>query len=185
MQSASGSASQCEGGFRNSTDSLDWTPEMCRYVIDKTNVLPGPACNYTLRPHENISNILVTGTARSGTTMLSMLLKSLGYPFSDDNHAPTENGMMSWMLIVKGNPHHFHDAGRSYRFRNMIHLVRDPLKCIVSLRTEIKYWKKNSFLLQYAPGVKVKELDAESETGTYSVLLFFLLSLFVMCLSID
>ena len=164
MQSGLGLASQCESGFRNSTMSLEWTPEVCRYVIEKTNLLPGPACNYTLHSQETISNILVTGTARSGTTMISVLLKSLGYPFSDDNHAPTKNGMMSWMLIVKGSPQHFHDSGRSYRFRNMIHLVRDPLQCIVSLRTEIMYWKKSGFLLQYAPEVKVKELDEQSET---------------------
>lgn len=151
-------------GMRNITTQTEWSKELCDHVIKKTNVVPGPACNYDQPEWEFTSDLLITGTARSGTFMIAKLSKDLGIELSDDNHPP-EAGMIAWQLAVKGSRKHFHAEGRQFRFRNIIHLVRDPLKCIVSLRTELKYWKKGgaSLMDDYVPGVTAKEIAGKTE----------------------
>lgn len=151
-------------GMRNSSALADWNTELCEHVIGKTNLVPGLACKYDQPEWEVTSNLLVTGTARSGSHMISKLSKDLGIELSDDNHSP-QAGMIAWQLAVKGAKKHFHSLGMQFRFRNVIHLVRDPLKCIVSLRTELKYWQKGgaSLSVDYVPGVTAKDIRGRTE----------------------
>ena len=69
---------------------------------------------------------------------MSELLK---FPLSDDNHKPTKFGMVAWSLAYHAPARDFHSRGVRYRFKNIIHVVRDPLHTIRSLRTEFIYWK--------------------------------------------
>lgn len=80
----------------------NWTLSLCLLAHRETRKFPDPAClGYSesypeLKPNpiENRRKILVTGTARSGTTMLAAISSVLGVELSNDAHPPTGNCLM-------------------------------------------------------------------------------------------
>lgn len=80
--------------------------------------------------YTNVTNLLVTGVGRTGTTGMCTLLRTLGIMVSHDNnedcgHYPGPDGSISWYDAFK-------DLKTGRRYKYIIHLVRDPLKTINS-----------------------------------------------------
>ena len=138
---------------RNSSRVEAWSEKLCLQVLKETNYAIPESCYDSGSDKKRLSktpaddyrttNLLVTGIARSGTTFTSKISELLKFPLSDDNHQPTEFGMVAWKLATHVSPHDFHAGGAKYRFKNVIQVVRDPLHTIRSLRTEFGYWKWN------------------------------------------
>jgi len=182
----------CSSRLLNSTDGVKWTSEVCNWVLYETNLVPDWSCGQGLGREEipadkfALSSLLVTGTARSGTTFLKPMTYEFGFPLADDNgiihrekHStnyrsfhitgPSEYGMVSWRLAAKErNSHHFHNnINNHYRFYNLIHLVRDPLDTIRSLRTELKFWQTSRRfsreLFNIAPKINAYSINGSRE----------------------
>jgi hypothetical protein len=99
--------------------SYRWSNESCEFVMSQTRFFPSKECGFDDRTTKDlvaVPNILITGSARSGTTMIAKLISSLFFPFSNDANSPTEYGMSSWRLAGPTS----HDL---YRFRHIFHQV--------------------------------------------------------------
>ena len=88
------------------SSSFKWNSSLCLLSFYQTHLYPPQECLQYLNSSEinNLDNqlynkqILITGTARSGTTMIATLASSLGVPLSNDAHPATEIGTASWSL---------------------------------------------------------------------------------------
>ncbi len=146
----------------------DWNLTTCMRVLRRTNFLLPDSCKKTsldMMRDYRISNLLVTGVARSGTTFTSKMSQLLNFSLSNDNQKPTEFGMVAWKLATHVSPADFHSNGVRYKFRNIIHIVRDPLDTIRSLRTEFAYWKWHpqgrSLALKVVPRVVMDDFQLQ------------------------
>eukprot|EP01083_Nonionella_stella_P089589 250009_1 len=76
--------------------------------------------------------LLITGTPRSGTKYMAIILNYLGIHVVHDWRGPTmdEDGQVSWMEAFKAPRLH------GGRFRNIFIQMRDPLAAIASMCTE-------------------------------------------------
>jgi len=99
-----------------------------------------------LKGKKRIKNLLVTGTGRCGTHFISKALNQTGV--IDFPHEKTgEHGTSSTWFSVDSDwypvaLHHIEDLTAhigerrsDYKFNNVIHVVRDPLKCIHSINS--------------------------------------------------
>jgi hypothetical protein len=125
-----------------------WTKEDCS-LVQHTRMQPPRQCRRK-RTAEYFQprQLLITGSARSGTTMVANVITSLFFPFSNDVSPPTKQGMVSWELATP--PTHncciFWKQNNSFpqfRFAHIFHQVRNPLKAIPSLATEYKNWQRH------------------------------------------
>lgn len=106
----------------------------------------------------NISQLLVTGVGRTGTTSVCTLMQKLDIHVSHDNNVdcgsyPGADGAVSWYDA-------FTDRKHGRRYKHVIHLVRDPLKTINSRIHKCKTGNF-SFLKQ-----TVKDYEKVSEDET-------------------
>jgi len=78
--------------------------------------------------------MLITGTPRSGTTLMSTVLLKLDIPFSPDWRVlPAAFGTSSWMMAFS-DPKPFGPMRlKRSRFATVVHQTRDPLKSITSI----------------------------------------------------
>lgn len=117
--------------------------------------------------HIIVRSILITGTPRSGTTMVSQLSTSLGIELSNDSQPPSHIGTVNW---AQAAPPHIRPIcppnskikllPSPHRFQYIFHQVRDPLSSIPSLITMIPHWKKcKSQILQITPNMNYSKPD--------------------------
>ena len=83
---------------------------------------------------KHIRQALITGTGRSGTRFMCVLLRKVGLNFSHDNDVdcgkfPGELGAVSWYHAFRQHQPRFHG---NISFNRILHLVRDPVKAILS-----------------------------------------------------
>ena len=128
----------------NYRDNADWTMSTCEKAKETFRLSP-KMCNAEKRSNYMISRLLITGSARSGTTMISKLISSMFFPFSNDVKPPTGDGMTSWEMAAPPSDDcstFWHQKNSSLiRFRHIFHVVRNPLGAIRSLLTEYNHWK--------------------------------------------
>lgn len=161
-------ASGKETVFAFHRDLLADDPIKCN-LIKETRMLPPKECDI----HEkfSISHVLITGSARSGTTMTANLISSLFFQFSQDTKPPTRHGMVSWELAAPPIANkcssfwHVPDS-INIRFRRVYHLVRDPLDVIRSLITVRTHWEKNPDIVKRV----IPDLDFQNRSSVYLAL---------------
>lgn len=118
--------------------------------------------------------LLITGTGRSGTTFLTALLNELGLKLSHDSYGPDEDGGVSWLQAFNddrcstpeynwrvGMDKRVHKVNYRYRFKNVFHLVREPLKMIES-RADAGFFgsprNANQYYLDCVIDIGIREL---------------------------
>eukprot|EP01083_Nonionella_stella_P089591 250012_1 len=86
--------------------------------------------------------LLITGTPRSGTQFMKVILRCLGIHVQHDFRVPNinEHGQVSWMEAFP--THRLHGG----RFRNIVIQMRDPLAAIASMCTEPIQKRKRLYL---------------------------------------
>lgn len=124
-------------------------PLDCKSILE-TRLMPPPSCS--VKKYE-VKRLLITGSARSGTTMIAKLISALFFPISQDSRAPTINGMVSWELAAKPTRHCSSFWGRAIscegiRFNHVFHQVRNPLDAIRSMLTEYNHWQSTPTIVK-------------------------------------
>mmetsp|Transcript_16744 Transcript_16744/g.25143 ORF Transcript_16744/g.25143 Transcript_16744/m.25143 type:complete len:425 (+) Transcript_16744:101-1375(+) len=167
-KNTSRSSHHTSGGFSKVVNSfnhnINWTKRDCFLALNETHKLPPLSCG--VNPSSYIlPRILITGSARSGTTMIAALISALFFPFSNDAHAHTNVGMVSWELA--GPPqrrssdfwgHRGKDGNSRLRFSYVFHQVRNPLASLRSLLTEYPHWQKNRRIIgSILPGLNFSD----------------------------
>ncbi len=97
-----------------------------------------------------VTDLLVTGVGRIGTTGLCTLMRELGIMVSHDNDIdcgpyPGLDGAVSWYDAFKSL-----DSGRRYKY--VIHMVRDPLKTINSRVAKCEAWNNHLAFMNETTG---------------------------------
>jgi hypothetical protein len=120
------------------------------HAILETRLLPPPNCSKT---KYLVKNLLITGSARSGTTMIAKLISALFFRISQDSKAPTPSGMVSWELATKPMLKCSDFWGSNIncatiRFRHVFHQVRNPLTAIRSMLTEYSHWQAHPEIIR-------------------------------------
>lgn len=109
--------------------TFSWSNESCDIIMSETRLFPPTVCGYdqdkVYKDLAAVPRILITGSARSGTTMIAKLISSIFFPFSNDANSPTEFGISSWRLA--GPTTH-----NLYRFRFIFHQVMIAPELILS-----------------------------------------------------
>ena len=116
------------------TEEADKTTNKCKmkccYILKSTK--HSPECG---RIFENTTPLLITATPRSGTVGTTKFLRELGLPLSNDAHAPTKFGMVSWIHCVYSQNDEYYGRIKLHGsgFNAVLHQRRHVRKSITSL----------------------------------------------------
>lgn len=103
-------------------------------VLDSTSLATKEVKEYSKGASMEVTDLLVTGVGRIGTTTMCTLLRALNIMVSHDNDVdcgpyPGPDGAVSWLDAFK-------PFTSKRRYKYVIHMVRDPLQTINSRITK-------------------------------------------------